>query len=80
MIENGELAVTMLRDSHLREPEARGEKYCTRSQFLRFLDRNGLWVVEGHWYLRRDGTIGASGKFDPKHLRHKGTILVRHDC
>lgn len=80
MIENGELTVKTVRDSHLREPEARGEEHCTRSQLLRFLDRNGQWIVEGHQYLRQDGTIGGSGKLDPKRLRHEGRILVREDC
>lgn len=75
MIENGELEVEALRDSHLKRKH-HGEEPCTRSQTLRFKDAEGRWIVEVHQYLRQDGTIGASGQPDPKRMRHQGRILL----
>lgn len=75
MIESGELTAKALRDSHLKT-EHHGERPCTRSQTLRFHDADGRWIVEVHQYLRKDGTLGASGRPDPKRLRHQGKILV----
>lgn len=78
MIEKGELMAKPIRDSHLKTP-SHGEEPCTRSQTLRFYDADGRWIVTVHQYLRRDGTIGASGRPDPKRFRHEGKILVAKD-
>jgi hypothetical protein len=42
---------------------------------------DGTEIARAHRYLRTDGTIGASGKPDPKRLVHEGTLyrLVKGD-
>ena len=65
-----------LRDAHLKEPERKGEPWCTRGQMIRYLDPDGQWVVEVFQYLRPDGSLGASGKPDPKRIRIGSTIFI----
>lgn len=48
----------------------------TRSQILAYLDDKGQQVCIVHQYLRPDGTLGASGKPDPKKLLHNGILYV----
>lgn len=67
------LTAKMLRNTLLQDPEKKGEPMGTRSQFIRYSDK-GRWVVEIHQYLRPDGTLGASGRPDPKRLRLEGII------
>lgn len=76
LIANGHLASHTLRDSVLQNPHLRMEPPGTRSQIIRYVDLAGQWVVEIHQYLRPDGSIGASGKPDPKRLRIAGTIFI----
>jgi hypothetical protein len=52
------------------------EPFCTESQIVSYVDRQGNEVARVHQYLRTDGTIGASGKPDPKRLL-EGGILYR---
>lgn len=79
MIEDGALKPVYLRNDHLLNPERLGEPQCTRGQMIRYLDSKGRWLVEVFQYLREDGTLGASGKPDPKRLRLGQTVyaLVR---
>jgi hypothetical protein len=65
-----------LRNDHLKEPEKKGEPWCTHAQMIRFIDGNNQWWYEGHQYLRPDGTIGASGRLDPKRIRLDGVIYA----
>lgn len=65
-----------LRDDHLKEPETWKGPRCTRSQMIRYIDRSGQWAVEVHQYLRQNGTLGASGKADPKRLRMGKTVFI----
>lgn len=76
LIANGHLAPHMLKDSVLQNPHLRREPPGTRSQVIRYFDLAGQWVVEIHQYLRPDGSLGASGKPDPKRLRIAGTIFI----
>ncbi len=66
----------LIRNKVLRHPEMKGEPPGTRSQLIRYLDQKGSWVVEVHQYLRPDGTLGASGRPDPKRLRLGGIIYA----
>ncbi len=62
----GELNEVMLKNNHPSRPLAK-EPYCTRSQYIRYVDaRSGAPVAEVHQYYRRDGSIGASGRPEPK--------------
>ncbi len=52
-----------------RLARARGEPRCTRSQLVEYFEESGLKVAIVHQYRRRDGSIGGSGRPDPKWLR-----------
>jgi len=63
------------RDDH-PNPPPHGESLCTRSQYISYVDANDEPVVEVHQYVRRDGSIGASGRPDPKLLVMGGVIYI----
>jgi hypothetical protein len=48
----------------------------TLSQIVAYLDAQGRQVAIVHQYLRKDGSLGASGKPDPKKLFHEGTLYI----
>lgn len=58
----------LTRNTHLN-PSRSGQPPCTRSQVVFYFDQSGARVAVVHQYLRPDGTLGASGKPDPKWLR-----------
>lgn len=68
-IEKGELVEKMLRDKVLKSPKSYQGPTGTRTQYIRYTDSNGTLIVEFHRFLRPDGTLGATGKPDPKKLR-----------
>ncbi len=70
---NGEFAVVTLEDRHPALTLA-NEPHCTRSQMLSYRDADDYEVARVHQYLRPDGTIGASGKPDPKRLFKDGEL------
>ena len=76
MIAQAILRPELLRDSHLEEPSRTGNPWCTRAQMIRYLGQDGRWLVEVFQYRRPDGSLGASGKPDPKRLRVEDAILV----
>ena len=78
MITQGRLQQEYLRNAHLTKESAAfaNEPFCTHAQTIRYVDDNGVWQVEVFQYKRADGTIGASGKPDPKRLRMGDVILV----
>lgn len=71
----GELTTTVMEDRHPSLTVA-NEPFCTRSQMVSYRDPTGNEVARVHQYLRTDGTIGASGRPDPKRLLVDG-ILYR---
>ena len=75
-IERGELTAHFLRDAHILQPESVGESYCTRGQMIRYVDARGTWIVEVFQYLRPDGSLGASGRMDPKRMRIGAEVWV----
>lgn len=48
----------------------------TKSQILAYLDSRGKQVALVHRYLRPDGTLGASGRPDPKKVFRDGTLYI----
>ena len=67
MIARGQLVPQIIRQG---SPDPRkGEPPGTKSQLIRYVDRAGQSVVLVHQYLRPNGTLGASGRPDPKRLR-----------
>jgi hypothetical protein len=73
----GELLGTVLEQNPA--PLRANEPPGTLSQMVSYRDKDDNEVARVHQYLRPDGTIGASGKPDPKRLLHNGTLyrLVR---
>lgn len=67
----GEFRQVITRDGH-PSPERSGEPYCTRSQIIEYWTHGGQKIATVHRYLRPDGTVGASGKADPKVLIERG--------
>ena len=61
---SGDLSILVRRDSH-PEPSPVGHPSCTRSQFVLFVDGETL-VAAAHLYLLPDGSLGGSGKPDPR--------------
>jgi hypothetical protein len=77
----GELVEQVGYDHHPCPPRV-NEPFCTRSQRVQYVDlRLGRTVAVVHQYLRADGTIGASGRPDPKSILHDGVLyrLRPHD-
>jgi len=54
----------VIKERHL-DPAKSFEPACTRTQMVSYLVE-GCEVARAHRYLRPDGTLGASGKPDPK--------------
>lgn len=69
----GELHTVKIADGH-PAPSKSGEPYCTRSLRVAWVDEDGNALVHVHFYLQKDGTIGGSGKPDPKLMLHEGTV------
>jgi len=76
MITSGQLVSAYLRNMHLINPSSVGEPWCTYAQMIRYVDETGRWVVEVFQYLRPDGSIGASGKADPKRIRLNDMVYI----
>lgn len=70
-----ELTVYLKKDSVLEKPPT-GEPAGTRSQTLYYYDLDENFVAVVHQYLRPDGTLGGSGKPDPKRLALPDRIVA----
>jgi len=70
----GEFRRIVARDSH---PSLEGstEPFCIRSQILSYVRADGERIAIVHRYLRQDGSIGGSGRPDPKMLLDDDGIL-----
>jgi hypothetical protein len=51
-----------------------GEPLGTRSQQVSYYNAQGTEIARVHQYLRPDGSIGLSGKPDPKRLFENGVL------
>ena len=69
----GDLTSVILEDRHPSLTVA-NEPFCTRSQMVSYRD-GAQEIARVHQYLRTDGTIGASGKPDPKRLYENGILF-----
>jgi len=72
-IATGGLMKDIERESH-PSPERAHQPLCTRSQIVAYRDFDGTVLVRVHRYLRQDGTLGASGRADPKYILFEGAI------
>lgn len=78
--QRGELSAIALHDRHPSLTVA-GEPFCTRSQMISYRDLDDNEVARVHQYLRTNGSLGASGKPDPKRLYENGILyrLIKKD-
>jgi hypothetical protein len=53
-----------------------GQDAGTMSRYVAYFDRWGVLLAEAHYFLRQDGSIGASGLIDPKLVLHEGVIYL----
>lgn len=71
--ESGELSARVQRDGH-PSPDHSGEPYCARSQIVGYDDPLVGRVAVVHQYLRENGTVGGSGRPDPKQIVEAGIV------
>ena len=74
-VKAGELYQTVFSEKH-PDPAPKGEPLCTWSQMLVYWTQNGQPLALVHQYLRPDGTIGGSGKPDPKRIFVNDRLLA----
>jgi len=74
-IASGDFAKETIYDEHVKRNKPRIPK-CSRSQIITYRDSEGQDVAKVHRYLKRDGTLGGSGKPDPKWLLHDNILYL----
>lgn len=57
-------------------PPSAGQPKGTLSETVEFKNRWGMLICIAHPYMRPDGSLGASGKRDPKYLRMGATVYI----
>ena len=68
-VQRGELTTKVKPGSEHPASPAKNEIPGTVSHILQYFDENGDLVAMIHEYVRADGSLGASGRRDPKWLR-----------
>ncbi len=71
--QSGEFSAVVSQDRH-PSLTAANEPFCTRSQMISYRDASDFEMARVHQDLRTDGTIGASGRPDPKRVYANGTL------
>jgi hypothetical protein len=77
LVEQGILHEVLIREGNpsLSSNQAHG----TRSQVIAYKDDKGKQIAIIHRYLRADGSLGGSGRPDPKKLLHNGTLYIMRE-
>jgi hypothetical protein len=70
---SGKLRAVLMTEKH-PSPQRSGHPFCTLSQTLAYFDEQDQEVARVHQYKLPDGTLGASGRPDPKRLLINGII------
>src|SRR5262245_24813034 len=74
--QQGEFTVRKM-ESVVPTRRIRGEPKGTKSQIIEYADKvTGERVALVHQYRRRDGSLGGSGRPDPKQLREGDTLYI----
>jgi len=71
--QSGEFSAITIADRH-PSLTAANEPFCTFSQMISYRDSSNTEMARVHQYLRPDGTIGASGRPDPKRVFSNGNL------
>jgi len=74
-IKSGEFYQTVFSERH-PDPPLKGEPPCTWSQILVYWTQDRQPIAMVHQYLHPDGTIGGSGKPDPKRILVNDKLLA----
>ncbi len=74
-VQKGILRAKLVGNNHPSSPRAK-EPFCTRSQYIIYVNSKGVKVAGVHQYLRPNGKIGASGRPDPKELFINGILYI----
>ena len=72
--QRGELIVVVLPPSDHLAPPSAGQEPGTVSQTISYRDHDGNELARAHRYLKPDGTLGGSGRPDPKRLLQDGVL------
>lgn len=73
-VQSGELIPRRMKNNHPERP-MQGEPWCTHSQMWFYYTRRRELVAVVHQYERPDGTLGLSGRPDPKKLYLEDRIV-----
>lgn len=73
-IKKGLLQKKVIQTTPLKNPHEKGEPPGTCSEIILYRERKTGFFAIVHQYTRPDGSIGASGKPDPKRLKIAGKI------
>ena len=73
-VREGVLVKKDIESRHPAKPKAQ-EPLCTRSMLVGYYAGEER-VAIAHEYRRKDGTLGASGKPDPKGILQAGELLI----
>jgi hypothetical protein len=73
--QNGQLQAILRKTKHPTAPLAQ-EPTCTQSQYIIYVNEEGIKVAGVHQYLRADGTLGLSGRPDPKEVLINGILYI----
>ena len=74
-MQRNEFTIYLKRNNHPETPP-QGEPKCTHSQIVYYYDQNKNLMAIVHQFLRPDGTLGASGRPDPKVLIVGGRAMT----
>ncbi len=70
----GKFSEIILKESYITDSPNGSD--CEKSQLIKYENDEGIEVARVHQYLRKDGTLGASGLPDPKRICQKGTVYA----
>jgi hypothetical protein len=74
--ETQELTMEIDESRPAKNTTLRGWVPGTLSQNVLFRDAQGVLIAKAHRFIRPDGILAASGKYDPKRVLHEGRYLV----
>lgn len=75
-VQSGHFRTVLVKSAHPTSPRAPNCPVCTHSQMVDCYDQFNRKVAQVHQYLRPDGTLGASGRPDPKEVRIGDCLYV----
>lgn len=75
LAQQGTITAKLDKNSHC-EPPIPCHPHCTHSQRVKYYDASGERIAVVHQYMKPDGSLGGSGKPDPKFLVQGGIEYI----